>query len=51
MKIAADALRDVGHPVSEANLVVNLLHGINPRFSTTADLIASQKDMTFTTAR
>ena len=50
MKIAADALRDVGQPVSEATLVLNLLRGINKKFSNTADFIAGQKDMTFTTA-
>jgi len=49
MKIAADAFHDIGQPVSEATLVLNLLHDINPRFSNTADFIASQKDTTFTT--
>jgi len=49
MKVIADALRDVGQPVSEATLVLNLLRCINPRFNATADFIAGQKDMTFTT--
>ena len=49
MKITADAFHDIGQPVSEATLVLNLLHDINPRFSNTADFIASQKDTTFTT--
>ena len=50
MKVAADALHDVDQPVSEATLILNLLRAINPRFSATADFIAGQKDMTFTTA-
>lgn len=40
VKTAADALRDVGHPVTESQLVLNLLSGLNPRFSCTADNIA-----------
>ena len=40
MKVAANALRDVGQPISEATLVLNLLRGINRRFSATADFIA-----------
>ncbi|CAN6165885.1 unnamed protein product [Urochloa humidicola] len=50
MKQAADRLRDAGQPVSEPNLVLNLLRGINPKFSTTADFIAATADMTFTKA-
>ena len=49
-KIATDALRDVGQPVLEATPTLNLLHSIKPRFSTTANFIAGQKDMTFSTA-
>jgi hypothetical protein len=31
MKTTADALRDVGHPVKDSELVLNLLRGLNPR--------------------
>ncbi|XP_066167805.1 uncharacterized protein [Oryza sativa Japonica Group] len=41
MKTAADALRDVSHPVTESQLVLNLLRGVNSRFTSTADNIAS----------
>jgi hypothetical protein len=41
MKTTADALRDVGHPVKDSELVLNLLRGLNPRFSNTADIIAN----------
>jgi len=41
MKHTADALRDVGHTVSEPQLVLNLLRGLNPRFANTADIIAN----------
>ena len=40
MKATADALRDVGHAVLDSQLVLNLLRGLNPRFSSTADNIA-----------
>jgi len=50
MKVAADKLRDVGHPVTEATLVLNLLRGINKKFSNTADFVAGQKNITFTEA-
>jgi hypothetical protein len=43
MKELADALKDVGHPVSEPQLVLNLLRGLNPAFSNTADHIAEQE--------
>jgi hypothetical protein len=33
MKRTADALREVGHTVSPAQLVLNLLRGLNPRFA------------------
>uniref|UniRef100_J3KUE7 Reverse transcriptase Ty1/copia-type domain-containing protein n=1 Tax=Oryza brachyantha TaxID=4533 RepID=J3KUE7_ORYBR len=52
MKTAADALRDVGHPITESQLVFNLLRGVNPRFSGTADNIASAPVLqSFTSAR
>jgi len=47
MKLAADALREVGHPVSEPTLVLNLLRGIHPKFSNTKDIVAGTKDITF----
>ena len=40
MKTVADALSDVGHAVSPSQLVLNLLHGLNLHFSSTADNIA-----------
>jgi len=40
MKHTADALREVGHPVTAPQLVLNLLRGINDRFANTADIIA-----------
>ena len=36
MKATADALRDVGHTVLDLQLILNLLHGLNPRFSSIA---------------
>ncbi|CAO1943818.1 unnamed protein product [Urochloa humidicola] len=50
MKKAADRLCDADQPVSEPNMVLNLLRGLNPKFSTTADFIASSTDMTFAKA-
>jgi hypothetical protein len=47
MKLAADALRDVGHPVSEPTMVLNLLCGINPKFSTITDIITGTKNISF----
>jgi uncharacterized membrane protein YgcG len=41
MKRTANALREVGHTVSPAQLVLNLLRGLNPRFANTADIIAN----------
>jgi hypothetical protein len=40
VKPAATTLSDVGHPLKESQLVLNLLRGLNPRFSNTADHIA-----------
>jgi hypothetical protein len=50
MKTTADKLRDVGQPVSESTLVLNLLRGLNERYTTTADHIAATK-LTFSYAR
>jgi len=47
MKLAGDALREVGHPVAEPTLVLNLLRGIHPKFSNTKDIVAGTKDITF----
>lgn len=41
VKTIANSLRDVGHAISESQLVLNLLRGLNPRFSSTADNIAN----------
>jgi hypothetical protein len=41
MKSAADALCDIGHGVSESQLILNLLSGVNPRFTNTANDIAN----------
>lgn len=52
MKNTVDALRDVGHPVKDSELILNLLHGLNPRFSNTADIIANATALlTFAAAR
>jgi hypothetical protein len=51
MKEKADELRDVGQPVSEPNLVLNLLRGLNEVYSGVADNIAGQQPLTLTTAR
>lgn len=50
MKRAADALRAVGQPVANSTLVLNLLRGDNPRYSSTADFIAATPDITFAAA-
>nr|XP_034570760.1 formin-like protein 2 [Setaria viridis] len=41
MKTLANALRDVSHPIQDSQLVLNLLRGLNPRFSKTANDIAN----------
>jgi hypothetical protein len=41
MKRTADALREVGHTVSPAQLVLNLLRGLDSRFANTADIISN----------
>ena len=40
MKATADALRDVGRTITDSELVLNFLRGLNPRFASTADNIA-----------
>ncbi|XP_039781483.1 uncharacterized protein LOC120648922 [Panicum virgatum] len=51
LKQTADALRDVGHPTLDRQLVLNLLNGINPRLANTADIIANTRPLpTFTEA-
>jgi hypothetical protein len=51
MKPAADALRDVGQPVSETTLVLHLLCGVNKSYSNNADQIAGDAVLTFASAR
>jgi hypothetical protein len=41
METTVDALRDVGHLVKDSELILNLLRGLNPRFSNTANIIAN----------
>ncbi|XP_072147439.1 uncharacterized protein [Setaria viridis] len=41
MKTLANALHDISHPVQDSQLVLNLLRGLNPRFSNTANDIAN----------
>ena len=51
LKQNADALRDVGHPVQDRQLVLTLLNGLNPRLSNTADFIANTRPLpSFTSA-
>nr|XP_034586807.1 uncharacterized protein LOC117849379 [Setaria viridis] len=51
MKTAADALRDIGHLVLEPTLVLNILRGLNKRYSTCGDNIAALPVLTFASAR
>ncbi|WVZ87570.1 hypothetical protein U9M48_034186 [Paspalum notatum var. saurae] len=51
MKEKADELRDVGQPVYEPNLVLNLLRGLNEVYSNVADNIAGMQPLTFAAAR
>jgi hypothetical protein len=51
MKEKADKLRNVGQPVSEPNLVHNLLRGLNEVYSNIADNIAGTQPLSFATAR
>ncbi|XP_012700701.1 putative lysozyme-like protein [Setaria italica] len=41
MKTLADTLRDISHPIQDSQLVLNLLRGLSPHFSNTADDIAN----------
>jgi hypothetical protein len=41
VKTTADKLHDIGHPVDEPRLVLNLLDGLNEQYSGTADHIAT----------
>ncbi|XP_072151674.1 uncharacterized protein [Setaria viridis] len=50
MKRAADALRNIGQPVADSMLVLNLLRGANPRYSTTGDFITATPNITFAAA-
>ena len=51
MKEAADNLRDVGQTITESNLVLNLLRGLNEKYQSVADNIAAQEPLTFAVAR
>ncbi|XP_021308790.1 5'-3' exoribonuclease 2-like [Sorghum bicolor] len=42
MKQTADSLHDVGHTILDSQLVLNLLRGLNPRYSSTADDIVNK---------
>uniref|UniRef100_J3MIG3 Retrotransposon gag domain-containing protein n=1 Tax=Oryza brachyantha TaxID=4533 RepID=J3MIG3_ORYBR len=42
LKTLADSLRDLGEPISDRTLVLNLIRGLSPRFSTQADLLPLQ---------
>lgn len=50
MKKDVDALRDVGQPVSDSTLVLNLLCGVNSKYNTIAGFIAATLDMMFNKA-
>ncbi|XP_072150394.1 uncharacterized protein [Setaria viridis] len=50
MKRVADALRAVGQPVADSTLILNLLRGANPRYSTTGDFTAATPNITFAAA-
>jgi len=45
LKQTADGLRDVGHPILDRQLVLNLLNGLNPRLANTADIIANTRPL------
>jgi hypothetical protein len=51
MKEKADEFCDVGQPVSEPNLVLNLLRGLNEVYSNVADNIAGTQPLTLAAAR
>ena len=50
LKKAADALRDVDKPIAESEMVLALLAGVDPRYSTTGEIIAGEGGMTFVSA-
>ena len=50
LKKAADALRDVGKPVADSEMVLALLAGADSRYSTTGEIIAGDATMTFSRA-
>jgi hypothetical protein len=45
MKAMADTLRDVGHTIIDSQLILNLLCGLNPHFSSTTDNIADSNPL------
>jgi hypothetical protein len=52
MKATADALRDVGRTITDSELVLNFLRGLNPRFASTANNIADSHPLSdFATTR
>jgi hypothetical protein len=52
LKRLADQLRDIGHPVSEPNQVLNLLRGLNPKYRYVKPVITSKyPPHTFMSAR
>jgi hypothetical protein len=50
MKKAADVLHDVEQVVSPSTLLLNLLSGVNLRFSTSVNIIVGTAGMTFSIA-
>ena len=50
LKKAANALRDVDKPVAESEMVLVLLTGADPRYSTTEEITAGEAGMTFVKA-
>ncbi|XP_066392706.1 uncharacterized protein [Miscanthus floridulus] len=42
LKQIVDQLRDIGHPISEQSQVLNLLHGLNPRYRYVKPVITSK---------
>ncbi|KAI4365563.1 hypothetical protein MLD38_021538 [Melastoma candidum] len=52
LKGLADSLRDLGEPISDRTLVLNLIGGLSPRFATQAELLPLQVPFpTFASAR
>jgi len=52
LKRLADQLRDIGHPISEPSQVLNLLHGLNPKYRYVKPVItAKHPPHTFMSAR